>query len=126
MIAPSDANPLLHVSNVSHHFSGLQVLRAVDFSVRSGSLCGLIGPNGAGKSTLFNIVSGFLAPQDGAVHFAGQDVSRDSVQERCRAGLLRTFQTPKVFGSLTVRENLMAGFHRHAASTVVGLSLIHI
>jgi ABC-type branched-subunit amino acid transport system ATPase component len=116
----SPVSPLLHVAKVSHHFGGLQVLHDVEFSVNPGALCGLIGPNGAGKSTLFNIVSGFLSPQHGAVHYAGHNLSRRSVQERCRAGLLRTFQTPKVFGSLTVRENLMAGFHRHTSSTMMG------
>jgi ABC-type branched-subunit amino acid transport system ATPase component len=114
------ADTFLHVAEVSHSFGGLHVLRGVDFGVPAGSLTGLIGPNGAGKSTLFNIISGFLPPQRGTVRFDGRDITRDPVQTRTRAGLIRTFQTPKVFGKLTVRENLMIGCYRHLASGVVG------
>jgi branched-chain amino acid transport system ATP-binding protein len=100
---------LLSVQNVQHSFRGLHVLRGVSFDVAEGSLTGLIGPNGAGKSTLFNIVSGFLRPDQGRVILAGNDVSRHTVQQRARAGLMRTFQTPQVFPHLTVRENIMLG-----------------
>ena len=111
---------LLQVSAVSHRFGGLQVLRGVDFSVIEGSLTGLIGPNGAGKSTLFNIVSGFLVPQHGTVVFDGREITRDSVRARSEAGLVRSFQTPKVFAKLTVRENLMIGYYRHLRSGTSG------
>ncbi len=116
------ANPaaLLDVVNVSHNFGGLQVLHSVNFAVADGSITGLIGPNGAGKSTLFNIVSGFLVPRGGAVRYAGRDVTRESVPARSRAGLVRTFQTPRVFGNLTVLENLMTGFYRHTNSGLPG------
>jgi len=117
-------DPLLQVAAVSHSFGGLHVLRAVDFGVPAGSLTGLIGPNGAGKSTLFNIISGFLPPQRGTVRFEGRDITRDPVQTRTRAGLVRTFQTPEVFGKLSGRENLMIGCYRHLASGVVG-NMLH-
>jgi ABC-type branched-subunit amino acid transport system ATPase component len=119
-MATETRDSLLHVAAVSHSFGGLQVLRGVDFGVPAGSLTGLIGPNGAGKSTLFNIISGFLPPQRGTVRFDGRDITRDPVQTRTRAGLVRTFQTPKVFGKLSVRENLMIGCYRHLASGVAG------
>ena len=118
MTAPA-AEPLLRVANISHHFGGLHVLRGVTFDVPRGSLTALIGPNGAGKSTLFNIVSGFLSPQQGEVRFDGRDVTGDAVRVRSRAGLMRTFQTPQVFGKLTVRENLMMGHYQHLRSGVV-------
>ncbi|HKQ24674.1 MAG TPA: ABC transporter ATP-binding protein [Burkholderiales bacterium] len=120
IVGTEKADPLLQVAEVSHRFGGLHVLRGVDFGVPPGSLTGLIGPNGAGKSTLFNIISGFLPPQRGTVRFAGRDITRDPVQTRTRAGLVRTFQTPKVFGKLSVRENLMIGCYRHLVSGVVG------
>ena len=120
MIATENTDSLLQVAEVSHSFGGLHVLRGVDFNVPAGSLTGLIGPNGAGKSTLFNIISGFLPSQRGTVRFDGRDITRDPVQTRTRAGLVRTFQTPKVFGKLSVRENLMIGCYRHLASGVVG------
>ena len=119
-MAMETVDSLLQVSAVSHSFGGLQVLRGVDFGVPAGSLTGLIGPNGAGKSTLFNIISGFLSPQHGSVRFDGHEITRAPVQTRSRAGLVRTFQTPKVFGKLSVRENLMIGCYRHLASGVAG------
>lgn len=123
-MAAETVDSLLQVAQVSHSFGGLQVLRGVDFGVPAGSLTGLIGPNGAGKSTLFNIISGFLLPQRGTVRFDGRDITRDPVQTRSRAGLVRTFQTPKVFAKLTVRENLMVGCYRHSASGVAG-NMLH-
>jgi ABC-type branched-subunit amino acid transport system ATPase component len=117
--AMSTASLLLEVVDVSHNFGGLQVLRGVHFSVAAGSLTGLIGPNGAGKSTLFNVVSGFLLPRSGSVRYAGRDITRDAVQARSRAGLVRTFQTPKVFANLSVLENLMTGLYRHTNSTLL-------
>ncbi len=119
-MATETVDSLLHVAAVSHSFGGLQVLRGVDFGVPVGSLTALIGPNGAGKSTLFNIISGFLPPQRGTVRFDGRDITRDPVPTRTRAGMVRTFQTPKVFGKLSVRENLMIGCYRHLASSVAG------
>lgn len=110
---------ILEVSDISHHFGGLKVLHGVSFSVKEGTICGLIGPNGAGKSTLFNIISGFLRPTDGTVVFAGQDMSHATIQARSRAGLVRSFQTPQVFHGLTVRENLMAGFHKRGRTGLV-------
>ncbi len=110
--------PLLRIAGVSHRFGGLQVLRGVSFDVPPASLTALIGPNGAGKSTLFNIVSGFLSPQQGAIRFNERDITKDSVQSRGRAGLMRTFQTPQVFRNLSVRENLMMGDYRHLASGI--------
>jgi ABC-type branched-subunit amino acid transport system ATPase component len=110
---------LLEVRRISRSFRGLQVLRGVSFSVEGGAIVGLIGPNGAGKSTLFNIVSGFLPPDDGDIIYAGADISRRSVPDRSYAGLVRTFQTPQVFRHLSVRENLMAGCYKQTRSGVL-------
>jgi len=110
---------LLQVDAVRHSFRGLQVLKGVSFQVGEGDLVGLIGPNGAGKSTLFNIISGFITADSGRVRYAGQDITRQSVQRRSRHGLLRTFQTPQVFPHLTVRENLMAGQYKQTRSGVL-------
>lgn len=115
-----DDSALLKISRISHRFGGLQVLDGVDFEVAAGSLTGLIGPNGAGKSTLFNIVSGFLVPQHGSVLFDRRDITRVAVRARSEAGLVRTFQTPKVFAKLSVLENLMIGYYRHLHSGAAG------
>jgi branched-chain amino acid transport system ATP-binding protein len=110
---------LLQVRNVSHSFRGLSVLRGVNFDVPEGRIVGLIGPNGAGKSTLFNIISGFLAPNQGEVVFRGSDISALGVPRRSQQGLMRSFQTPQVFAHLTVRENLMAGCYKETRSGVI-------
>jgi ABC-type branched-subunit amino acid transport system ATPase component len=110
---------LLEVRNVSHSFSGLHVLKGVSLATEEGAICGLIGPNGAGKSTLFNIISGFLTPDRGQIHYAGADVSRLPVPRRSFRGLVRSFQTPQVFPHLTVLENLIAGCYKDTRSGVL-------
>ncbi len=110
---------LLRVEAVAHSFGGLEVLRNVAFEVPAGRIVGLIGPNGSGKTTCFNIISGFLRPRGGKVLMAGRDITADTVQQRSRAGLVRTFQTPQVFEHMTVLENLMGGCHKATRSGVV-------
>ena len=110
---------LLEVDQVSHRFRGLHVLRDVNLAIAEHSITGLIGPNGAGKTTLFNIISGFLRPLSGTVVFAGRVITTASVRHRSFAGLVRTFQTPQVFADMTVRENLMAGWCKQAASGLI-------
>jgi ABC-type branched-subunit amino acid transport system ATPase component len=112
-------SPLLNVQNISRRFDGLQVLHDVSFQVPEKAITGLIGPNGAGKSTLFNIVSGFLPPSSGEIEYAGERITRHTIQQRSESGLMRSFQTPQVFGSLTVWENLLAGCHKLGRTGVV-------
>ena len=100
--------PVLAVSAVSRRFGGLAALSDVSFDVRQGSITSLIGPNGAGKTTLFNVVSGLLPPSGGYVRFLGRDVTGWSAKNLARAGLARTFQNLRLFGTLTVRENVIA------------------
>jgi len=103
---------LLRIRGVSHRFDGFTVLRGVDLSIEAGSFVGLIGPNGSGKTTLFNIVSGFLRPTGGTVTLDDQDLDGCSVEHRSRLGLVRTFQTPKVFENMSILENVMAGCYK--------------
>jgi ABC-type branched-subunit amino acid transport system ATPase component len=116
MITAEIGQPLLEVCGLGHAFGGLSVLRDVSFSVPKGSITGLIGPNGSGKTTCFNIMSGFLAPRSGHVHFDAQDLTTATVQQRSRCGMVRTFQAPQVFRHLTVLENLMVGCHKRTAN----------
>ena len=111
---------LLALRDIRHSFRGLHVLKGVELEVPPGAFVGLIGPNGAGKSTLFNIVTGFLYPDAGAVFLDGTELMKCSVQERSRRGLVRTFQTPQLFGAMTVLENLMVGRHKQTHSGIVG------
>ncbi len=100
---------ILRLDDVGHNFGGLSVLRSVSFSVPVNGIVGLIGPNGSGKTTLFNAITGFLEPKKGDIAYQGKLLGTSSVQDRSRAGMVRTFQTPKVFEHMTVRENIMVG-----------------
>lgn len=114
-----DTSMMLELRGVAHHFGGLKVLADVNFGVKQGEVVGLIGPNGSGKTTCFNIVSGFLQPREGHIFFQGKNITDNSIQERCRAGLVRTFQTPLVFEHMTVLENLMVGSYKNTGSSLL-------
>jgi branched-chain amino acid transport system ATP-binding protein len=100
---------ILQAEELTKSFGGLAALRAVSFGVEEGEILGVIGPNGAGKTTLFNVVSGFFRPDRGRVVFAGESVGELRAPQRCRVGLVRTFQVVKPFGNLTVLQNVMVG-----------------
>jgi urea transport system ATP-binding protein len=99
---------LLDVKNVSISFDGIRVLDDLSFSLQPGELRFLIGPNGAGKTTLIDVVSGKTTPDRGQVTFAGHDALKLQPHQLVRLGMGRKFQTPAIFTSLTVRENLEA------------------
>jgi ABC-type branched-subunit amino acid transport system ATPase component len=103
-----DGRELLHVEHLSIDFGGVQALRDVQLRVRTGEVTGVIGPNGAGKSTLFNCLSGLIQPDSGSVTFDGAPL-RGAPSVRARRGLGRTFQTPRLFKSLSVLDNLLFG-----------------
>lgn len=111
----------LRVTELRQNYGGVTVLNGVDFSIPSGGLSGMIGPNGAGKSTLFSVISGFQRCAGGHIVFNGRDVTGASAISRVRLGMARTFQVPREFGSLTVRENMMAASPRQS-----GENLSHI
>jgi len=97
---------LLEVDGVVKHFGGLVAVDGATFGVESGSITGLIGPNGAGKSTLFNCITGVHTPEEGAVRLDGEQIQDLSPNQIANRGVGRTFQTPKAFRGMTVRENL--------------------
>lgn len=98
---------LLAATGVTKRFGGFDVLADVSFEVGAGRLVGIVGTNGAGKSTLFAVVSGQLDADAGNVTFARTDITRLAPQRRARLGLGRTFQVPREFGHLTVRDNFL-------------------
>ncbi|WP_425102217.1 ABC transporter ATP-binding protein [Tropicibacter sp. S64] len=98
---------ILEVKDVNKRFGGLQALGNVNLSVRENTVHAIIGPNGAGKSTLLNCLVGKLIPDTGSVMFDGQSVLGRSPHEINQMGISRVFQTPEIFGDLTVFENMM-------------------
>jgi branched-chain amino acid transport system ATP-binding protein len=97
---------LLEVQNVTKRFGGFQALSDVSLAVYASERFGLIGPNGSGKTTLINCVSGVLHHDAGRIRFAGTDITSMPAHQRTRLGIVRTFQIPKPFMSMTLLENL--------------------
>ena len=117
---------ILEVKNINKRFGGLQALGDVNLSVAENTVHAIIGPNGAGKSTLLNVLVGKLIPDTGSVMFDGQSVLGRKPHEINQMGISRVFQTPEIFGDLTVLENVMipcfarrdGAFRIHAFETV--------
>ncbi len=102
----SEAKPLLEIDAVSKRFGGFLALDRVSLRIRAGERLGLIGPNGSGKTTLINCVSGALATDGGRIVFDGRDITALPAHQRTRLGLVRSFQIPKPFTSMSVLDNL--------------------
>ncbi len=124
---------ILEVSGVNKRFGGLQALGDVNLSVAENTVHAIIGPNGAGKSTLLNVLVGKLLPDSGTVTFAGQSVLGRKPHEINQMGIARVFQTPEVFGAMTVLENVLipcfakrdGAFRMHAIRSVRAETDIH-
>jgi branched-chain amino acid transport system ATP-binding protein len=106
----------LRLAGVGKIFGGLRAVDDVSFAVPAGSLTALIGPNGAGKTTLFNLVTNLFAADSGEIDFFGTDLRPLSSGAIARLGLLRTFQTARVFPGMTALENVLVGAHRQASA----------
>lgn len=96
----------LEINNVTKRFGGLIAIEDLNLQIDERELRCIIGPNGAGKTTLFNLICGNLEPDDGQILFKGKSLHGRSIAERSRLGIGRKFQSPAIFGSLTVTENL--------------------
>ena len=102
---------LLEVEGMSKIFGGLVAVNELDFTVDRGSVVGLIGPNGAGKTTVFNCITGNYVPERGDILFNGQSIRGRKPHTIVELGIARTFQTIRLFGHLSVLENVLAGRH---------------
>ena len=110
----------LRVYDVVRAFDGVRAVDGASLEVEPGSITGLIGPNGAGKSTLFHCISGFLRPQSGRVVLDGKRIDRRAPHRVARAGLIRTFQTPRSLTRMTVLENVLLAAPRHRGERLGG------
>jgi len=97
---------MLELKGVSKTFGGVKAVQNVSMTIAPGEVRGLIGPNGAGKSTLVNLISGLLRHSTGTISVHGESVDKLSVHQRAHRGIARTFQNLRVFGSLTVQQNI--------------------
>ena len=107
---------LLALRGVSRRYAGLLAVDRVDLDVPAGGVHAVIGPNGAGKTTLFNLISGLVAPTAGTIALGGRDITRLPADARAVLGLARTFQTARLFGAMTVLENVLTGLHTRFAT----------
>ncbi|HEX9182667.1 MAG TPA: ABC transporter ATP-binding protein [Burkholderiales bacterium] len=97
---------MLELRMLSRHFGGVRAVDGLDLKVEEGQIFGLIGPNGSGKSTTVNVITGLFPPTAGAILFRGQDIAALPTHRRLRAGIARTFQNIRLFGQLSVWQNL--------------------
>ena len=100
---------LLEVKDLTKNFGGLTAIGDVSFNIEKGEIIGIIGPNGAGKTTLFNLLTGFLRPDAGAIVFKGEEITGLKPHKIAKRGMARTFQITQSFPNLTVLENVKIG-----------------
>ncbi|NDL56963.1 ABC transporter ATP-binding protein [Phytoactinopolyspora mesophila] len=105
VVTPSNG-PVLALRGLAKHFGGVHAVADVELDVSHGERVSVIGPNGAGKSTLFNLIAGDYRPTAGRIELFGDDLTRTSARVRAHRGLARTFQTSKLFTTMTVDDNL--------------------
>lgn len=109
--------PLLELDNIGISFGGLRAVDELSFRVSQGQVVGLIGPNGAGKTTVFNMITGVYKPTDGAIRWKGETISGLPPYKVAHCGILRTFQTIRLFNGMSVLENVLAGQHMRTKQT---------
>src|SRR5262249_45101093 len=114
-----NARPLLELEKVSKAFGGLQVITELDLVVHEGEIVSVIGPNGAGKTTVFNLITGVLKPDSGAIRLGGENLVPLPAHAITRRGIARTFQTLRLFLNMTVKENVMAAAYGNTHATVL-------
>ena len=104
---------VLEVQGVTKRFGGLVAVNQVSLEVNEGEIFSVIGPNGAGKTTFFNLLTGIYTPDEGRILFLGQDITGSTPDKAAKLGIGRTFQNIRLFGAMTVLENILVGRHIH-------------
>ena len=111
-------DPLLRLANCSIRFGGLTAVSALELEVRENELIGLIGPNGAGKTTVFNLITGVYRPGEGQILFQEKPIEGIKPDQITAKGIARTFQNVRLFGSMSVFDNVRVAFHLHVSSGI--------
>jgi branched-chain amino acid transport system ATP-binding protein len=118
--APEYSGGLLTADGVSKVFGGLVAVNDVSFTIPERGIVSIIGPNGAGKTTFFNMLTGLYKPSTGRIHFAGHDVTGARPDLITKAGVARTFQNIRLFGTMTALENVLVGQHSRMRAGLFG------
>jgi len=103
--------PILELKNLNKRFGGIVAVKDFDLRIEKGEIIGLIGPNGAGKTTLFNLITGFLKPDSGKIHFKGRNITKLKPHKIANMGLARTFQLIRPFKRMLAIENVAVGYY---------------
>jgi branched-chain amino acid transport system ATP-binding protein len=111
---------LLELENLTVYFGGLTAVNGVSLKIEEGQINALIGPNGAGKSTIFNVITGIYPPNVGRIWFQGQDITRKKTHQITARGIARTFQNIRLFGELSVLDNVKIGRHCKSRAGLFG------
>ena len=117
--------PLLRLDEVAKQFGGFRALDGVSFTLNVGEVLGLVGPNGSGKTTCINVVSGIYAPDGGEIWFEGRPIGGMAPHRIVHLGINRTFQVPRPFSALTVRENVEVAI-AYGGQTGAGVELVDV
>lgn len=112
----------VEIESLFKNYGGLAALSDISFHLDEGEILALIGPNGAGKTTLFNVVTGFLPPNEGTISFLGKEITGRRPHEIARMGMTRTFQLNMLFLSQSVIENILLGFHLNTSVPYLSLN----
>jgi branched-chain amino acid transport system ATP-binding protein len=115
---------LLSLRGLTRRFGGLTAVDNIDLDLGQGELVSIIGPNGAGKTTLFDLITGLDRPDAGSVHLDGHDITGFSPERLASRGIARTFQLGRVFGNLTVMDNVLIGAHARLSAVNPAIPLI--
>jgi branched-chain amino acid transport system ATP-binding protein len=114
----SDRNTVLEAKELTRRFGGLVAVNNVSFAVNQYEIFGLIGPNGAGKTTLFNLITGLIPPTSGKLQYKNREISQLRPHQIAGLGIARTFQNIRLFGELSVLENVRIARHLHIKSNI--------
>lgn len=109
---PSDTDYIIETKGLTRSFGGFVAVGGVDLKVRRGQVHAMIGPNGAGKTTCFNLLTKFLAPSSGTIHFEGKDITATAPADVALLGMVRSFQISAIFPTLTVLDNVRVALQR--------------